>query len=282
MADASPIAEPITDLSRCAIHTRTNKPWTLAECCAAYAGAGLGGVSVWRDAIELVGVKEAARIVGGSGLRVPALVRGGFFVAASATERTAAVDANRSCIDEARSIGAEQVVIVAGAMPGVSLAAARDQVEAGLAAVADHAQQAGVKLSIEPLHPMYAGDKSCVTRIAEARAICERLDHPSVGVAVDVYHVWWDADAGREIAALGEAGRLFGLHACDWRADTQHMLTDRGLMGDGVADIRGLRAACEAAGFAGMVEVEIFSEHYWAMNQRAYLDLICERLRTHT
>ena len=136
------------------------------------------------------------------------------------------------------------------------------------------AAAAGVRLAIEPLHPMYAADKSCINRMSEARAVCEDLAHPMLGIAVDVYHVWWDPDLQCEIRLAGEAGRLFAFHICDWRLDTRHMLTDRGLMGDGCIDLRKIRGWVEDAGFDGLLEVEVFSEHYWAQDQNAYLQQI--------
>jgi sugar phosphate isomerase/epimerase len=140
--------------------------------------------------------------------------------------------------------------------------------------VLDHAKAANVKLAIEPLHPMYAADKSCINRMAEARGVCEKLRHPMLGIAVDVYHVWWDPDLKEEIALAGQQGTLFAFHVCDWRTDTRHLLTDRGLMGDGCINLRAIRGWVEEAGFRGFNEVEVFSEQYWAMEQAAYVDLI--------
>jgi len=267
------------ELSRAAIHTMTNKPLSLAECCEAYASRGVGGISVWRNAIEPIGIDEAARTIRESGLRVPALVRGGFFPAPERDARARAMHENRVCIDEAAAIGAEMVVLVVGAVPGMPLDEARGQVRDGIEAVLPHAEANGVKLALEPLHPMYAADKSCINRMAEAREICEALQHPHVGVAVDVYHVWWDPDLYAELEQCGQRGWLFAFHVCDWRVQTRHMLTDRGLMGDGCIDIPAIRGAIERAGFAGMIEVEVFSEDYWAMDQSKYLDLIVERYR---
>ena len=265
-------------LSRLAIHTLTHKPWSLAECLGHFAAAGVPGISIWRNVVDPeeggVGLDEAARLVRASGLSVPALVRGGFFV-----DDAAAVDRNRRCLDEAAALGAEMVVLVVGAAPGLPLAEARGQVQDGVAAVLPHAESVGVKLAIEPLHPMYAADKSCLNRMAEARAMCEALRHPLLGVAVDAYHVWWDPDLADEIRLAGELGILFALHICDWRVDTRHLLTDRGLMGDGCIDLAGLCDAVEATGFDGFLEVEVFSEHYWTMDQTEYLDLILERFR---
>jgi sugar phosphate isomerase/epimerase len=269
------------DLSRLAIHTFTNKPWNLAQCIDAYTRKGIPALSVWRNLVDPaeggIGLAEAAKRVRDSGLSVPALVRGGFFPGADAAARQKAVDLNRQYVDEAKALGAEMVVLVVGAVPGMPLAEARRQVREGIGQVLPHAAAAGVKLAIEPLHPMYAGDKSCVNRMAEAREICEALRSPWLGIAADVYHIWWDPDLEREIQLAGHQKTLFGFHVCDWRLQTRHMLTDRGLMGDGCIDVRGIRRMVEATGFRGFVEVEVFSEQYWAMDQSAYLDLIAER-----
>ncbi len=272
---------PLTDLSRCAIHTMTHKLWSLRQCVEAFAAAGVGGVSVWRNVVEPIGVAEATPILGESPLKVPALVRGGFFPAKEADARQQAIDDNRACLDEAAAIGAEMVVLVVGAVPGMLLEEARRQTADGIAAVLPHAEQVGVKLAIEPLHPMYAADRSCINRMAEARAICEQLDHPMLGIAVDVYHVWWDPDLEREIALAGEQGTLFAYHVCDWKVDTKDLLTDRGLMGEGCIDLRRIRGWVEAAGFDGFNEVEIFSEHWWSTEQHDYLRQITEAYREH-
>ncbi|MEM1026480.1 MAG: sugar phosphate isomerase/epimerase family protein [Planctomycetota bacterium] len=274
------------DLSRCAIHTMTNKPWSLAECCEHYATAGVGGISIWRNTVATdeggVGLDEAVRIVKGSGLTVPAYVRGGFFPAFADDNRQRAIDHNKKMLDEAAVLGAEQVVLVVGAVPGIPLDEARKQVTDGIAACMDHAKSAGVKMSIEPLHPMYAGDKSCVNRMAEARVICEQLGDTGrghVGIACDVYHVWWDPDLEAEIKLAGQQQTLMGFHICDWRLNTRHLLTDRGLMGDGCIDIAGIRRLVCDTGFTGFDEVEVFSEQYWAQYQSEYLALIVDRYR---
>ncbi|USN98632.1 MAG: sugar phosphate isomerase/epimerase [Phycisphaeraceae bacterium] len=272
--------EPIIDLSRIAIHTATTKPLAIEQAVEKYAELGFGGVSVWDDVVDAAGTGRVRALVQGAGLRVPALVRGGFFVSADPADRAASIGKNRHRIRQAAEIGAEMVVLVAGAEPGVPLESAREQATAGIAAILPEAERAGVKLAIEPLHPMYAADRCCINRIADARAVCEALASPLLGVAVDVYHVWWDPDLEREIEALGRTGRLLAFHVCDWKADTGHLLLDRGLMGDGVIDLRRIRGMVERAGFDGLIEVEIFSKHYWAMDQDRYLELIAERART--
>ena len=249
----------------------TNKPWSLAECCANYANAGVGGISVWRNVIEPIGITEAAKIVRGSGLKVPALVRGGFFAATDHALRNAAIDENKRCIDEAAAIGAEMVVLVVGAVVGMPLAEARKQVVDGIGRCVEYAAANNVKLAIEPLHPMYAADRSCINRMKEARLVCEELKSKWVGIACDVYHVWWDPELKEEIALAGKQGILFGFHVCDWRPNTRDLLNDRGLMGEGSIDIKTIRGWVEATGFRGMNEVEIFSTERWAGDQHEYL-----------
>jgi sugar phosphate isomerase/epimerase len=268
-------------LSRLAIHTQTNRPWSLAQCIEGYTAIGVHGISVWRHVLEPMGAKAAGKMLRDAGMHVPALVRGGFFPGVDAASRQAAIDMNRVCIDEAKEIGAEMVVLVVGAVPGMALDEGRKQVADGIAAIVDQAQAANVKLAIEPLHPVYAGDKSCINRMAEARAVCEQIGHPILGIAVDVYHVWWDPDLKAQIEWAGKNQKLFGFHLCDWRIDTRHLLTDRGLMGDGCINLRQIRSWVEASGFAGYNEVEVFSEEYWAMDQREYLKLIRKRYREH-
>lgn len=274
-------ANPLNDLSRCAIHTQTNKPWSLRQCIDGYSRAGIQGISVWRDVIAPIGTLEARKMLADAGMSVPALVRGGFFVSDDPAKRQAAIDENKTCIDEAREIGAEMVVLVVGAQPGIALDEARKLVSEGIAACLEHAQASDVKLAIEPLHPMYAADRSCVNRMAEARWICECLGHPLVGIACDVYHVWWDPDLRREIELAGEQKTLFAFHVCDWRVNTRDLLTDRELMGDGCIRLREIRQWVEAAGFRGFNEVEIFSNDYWAMDQDEYVRRIASAYLEH-
>ena len=262
------------DLKTCAIHSMTHKPWSLAECCEHYAAAGIGGISVWRNVIEPIGIDTAAKIIRGSGMKVPALVRGGFFTAFDAATRSAAVEETKKCLDEAAAIEAEMVVLVVGATVGMPLVEARHQVAEGIGRCVAHAQAVGVKLAIEPLHPMYAADRSCINRMKEARLVCEQLASKWVGIACDVYHVWWDPDLKDEIRLAGQQGTLFGFHVCDWRAKTRDLLNDRGLMGEGAIDIITIRGWVEAAGFRGMNEVEIFSTERWASDQHEYLKQI--------
>lgn len=278
-------ASPIADLSRLAVHTMTHKPWSLAECVAGYAAVGASAISVWRNVIDPehggVTPQQGAAMLQDADITVPALVRGGFFPAVGEADRSKAIDENRICIDEAATIGAEMVVLVVGAVPGMALDEARMYVADGIGELLDHAESRNIKLAIEPLHPMYAGDRSCVNRMAEAREICEQLDHPLVGIAVDVYHVWWDPDLESEIRRAGRMGTLFAYHICDWRLETRDLLNDRGLMGDGCIDLKTIRGWVEAAGFTGPHEVEVFSDELWATDQAEYVHRIIEAYQQH-
>ncbi|MFW5856565.1 MAG: sugar phosphate isomerase/epimerase family protein [Planctomycetota bacterium] len=272
----------LKDFSRLAIHTITTRPWSLEECIDHYQEAGVGGITVWRNVLEPLGAEAAGKRLAASDLEVVALVRGGFFPGASAKEREAAIEENKRCIDEAAAVGAPMVVLVCGAIPGMPLAEARRQITDGIAAVVPHAEANNVQLAIEPLHPMYAADRSAVNTMAQARAICKEIAHPFVGIAVDVYHLWWDPDLEAEIRLAGQMKTLFAFHICDWRVETRDLLNDRGLMGEGCIDIPTIRGWAEDAGFAGWNEVEIFSDEKWGMDQRQFVGDIKRAYLDHT
>ena len=225
---------------------------------------GITAIAPWRDQVAAVGFEEAVRIVKSNGLKLTGLCRGGFFPAPDAAGREKAIDDNRRAVDEAAALGADCLVLVVGGLPGGSknIDAARRMVEEGIAAVLPHARAAQVPLAIEPLHPMYAADRACVNTLGQALDICEALG-PGVGVAIDVYHVWWDPDLANQIARAGRMKAILAHHICDWLVPTRDMLTDRGMMGDGVIDLKGIRRRIEAAGFHGAQEVEIFSADNW-------------------
>jgi sugar phosphate isomerase/epimerase len=264
------------------VHTITTRPWSLAEAVRRYAAAGVRGITVWRQALENADVKSSGQNIRDHGLSVVSLCRGGFFPAATAEGRIKAVDDNRRCIDDAALLGAPLVVLVCGAVPGQPLDESRKQIADGIAAVLPHAEAARVKLAIEPLHPMYADDRSAINTVAQARALCEALASPWLGIAVDVYHVWWDDRLEQEIATSGRSDRLFAFHVCDWRTPTTDLLNDRGLMGEGCIPIRNIRRWMEASGFRGFIEVEIFSSRLWAGDQSKFLEDITAAYLAHT
>ncbi|MDR7143910.1 sugar phosphate isomerase/epimerase family protein [Rhizobium sp. BE258] len=225
---------------------------------------GITRIAPWRDQIAKAGLDEAVRIVKSNGLKLTGLCRGGFFPAANDGDWQKNLDDNRRAIDEAAALGADCLVLVVGGLAGGSrdIGAARQMVSDGIAAVLPHAKASGVPLAIEPLHPMYAADRSCVNTLRQALDMCELLG-TDVGVAIDVYHVWWDPELAEQIARAGQMKRIFAHHICDWLVPTKDMLTDRGMMGDGVIDLKGIRRMIEKAGFFGAQEVEIFSADNW-------------------
>jgi sugar phosphate isomerase/epimerase len=270
------------DAARVSLNTATVRAqWTLRQCIEGCARHGIGGIAPWRDKLAECGVGEAAQMIADHGLHVSGLCRGGMFPAADANGIQDALDDNRRAVDEAVAIGAACLVLVVGGMPSGSkdLALARRQVEDGIGATLEHARACGMPLAIEPLHPMYAADRACVNTMAQANAICEALG-PGVGIALDVYHVWWDPDLAAQVARAG-AERLLAFHVCDWLVPTRDLLLDRGMMGDGVIDIPAIRALVEAEGFAGAVEVEIFSaENWWKRDPDEVLRTVVERCAT--
>ena len=263
----------IQDCSRLCIHTMTTKPWSLQQAIDGYVQAGVPGITVWRNHIEAYGAKEAGKMLHDSGLRVVSLCRGGFFPAKGAAAREAAKDDNRRAIDEAAAIGAPLVVLVCGAAPGQELAESRQQIMDGIAAVLPHARAAEVKLSIEPLHPMYADTRSAVNTLEQANNMVKALSSPWLGVTVDVYHCWWDPMLKSEIERAGHT--ILSFHVCDWRTPTRDILNDRGMMGEGCINIPKIRGWVEDTGFHGPIEVEIFSNEFWTWEQ----DKLVERVK---
>lgn len=264
------------------LHTITNKPWAVERCIEAYAAAGIGGITLWRYNFEGRSPADVGRWILESGLVCTGLARAGFFASATEAGRREAVDENKRAIDEAAACGAPVLVLVCGAVPGQDLEVSRKQITEGIATCVDHARAAGVRLAIEPLHPMYADDRSAIVTTEQANDVCEALGSPpEVGIALDVYHTWWDAALEAEIARAGRHGRLFSWHICDWRTPTGDLLNDRGLMGEGCIPLRKIRGWMETAGFAGFSEVEIFSTRRWAGNQDDYLAEITAAYRQH-
>lgn len=262
-------------MRRLCVHTITTKPLSLEECLVQFPKRGVTGITIWRQALEGRDLGAVARQTREAGMEVVSLCRGGFFPAATAAARQAAIDDNLKAIEQAQAIGAPLIVLVCGAVPGQSLVESRKQIADGIAAVLPAAEQAGVKLAIEPLHPMYADDRSAVNTMRQAHEICDVLGSPkSVGIALDVYHVWWDPELKAQIDLAGQTGRLHAFHICDWRTPTIDLLNDRGLMGEGCINIKEISDWVDATGFTGHREVEIFSNRLWAMDQNKFLDQI--------
>jgi len=274
-------ASPLPDLSRLAIHTITTKPWAIETAAAKFAAAGVKGITVWRDTLAGRDIAQTGQLLRDHGLSIVSLCRGGFFPAVTAADRAKALDDNRKAIAEAHALGAPLIVLVCGAVPGQPLTESRKQITDGIAALLPQCQAAGVKLAIEPLHPMYADSRSAVNTLGQANDMVEALKSPFVGVAADVYHLWWDPALEAEIARCGRLKALFAYHVCDWRTPTIDLLNDRGLMGEGCIPLRQIRAWVEATGFQGFNEVEVFSTRLWATDQDEYLARIVSAYRDH-
>jgi sugar phosphate isomerase/epimerase len=261
-------------LDRLCVHTITTKPWELERAGDEYAAAGIKGITVWRDTLAGRDIARSGERLRGLGLEIVSLCRGGFFPKPDEAGRRAALDDNRKAIDEAAALGAPMIVLVCGAVPRQPLTVSRDQIRAGIEAVLPYAEANKIKLAIEPLHPMYADDRSAINTMKQANDCAEAIGSPLVGVAADVYHLWWDPDLRAEIARCGRLGRLFAFHVCDWKTPTEDLLLDRGLMGEGCIDIPTIRGWVEETGFRGYNEVEIFSKKHWATDQREFLQKI--------
>ncbi len=242
----------------------TRGSWGFAEAVDGCLAQDITAIAPWRDQIAAIGLDEAARIVRANGLKVTGLCRGGMFPAADPAGRQIAIDDNLRAIDEAAALNADCLVLVVGGLPTGSrdIVATRDMVSEGIAAILPHARACGMPLAIEPLHPMYAADRACVNTLDQALDICGQMG-AGVGVAIDVYHVWWDPGLAAAIARAGRMNAILAHHICDWLVPTTDLLLDRGMMGDGIIDLPGIRRMIEAAGFHGPQEVEIFSRDNW-------------------
>lgn len=272
-------AAPSDDGVRLSLNQMTIPAWSVPEAVEGCARHGLRWIGLWREKVAEVGVARAARAAREAGVGVSSLCRGGWFPAASEAARRARIADNRRAIEEARDLGTDTLVLVCGGLGGCDLEAARRWVEDAVADLAPHAAAHGVRLAIEPLHPMFAADRSVVTTLAEANAIAARCAGAPVGVVVDVYHVWWDPAVCAEIARAGR--QIFGFHVSDWITPLPDVLHGRGMMGDGVIELRRLKRAVDAAGYTGPVEVEIFNRAIAAMPGDDVLELMKAGYRTY-
>ncbi len=267
------------------------KELPLPDIIEACVRRGIRAISPWRDQVAAAGLDTIAQLVRTHGLELSGYCRGGMFPAADAAGLRAALDDNRRAVDEAATLGAPCLVLVVGALPGAleghavhkNIALSRSQVRDGIGALLEHARAANMPLAIEPLHPMYAADRACVNTLEHALDLCDELDPArsgALGVAVDVYHCWWDPKLQQQIERAGRQ-RLLAFHVCDWLTPTRDLLLDRGMMGDGVIDIPRIRSWVETQGFAGYSEVEIFSSaNWWQREAGEVLDTCITRHQT--
>lgn len=266
------------DLSRLSLNTATTKSWTLREAVDGAVRAGLPAIGVWRDRVQEAGVGESAKIIADAGLRVSSLCRGGFLTADDDTAATAALDDNRRAIVEAATLGTRELIMVVGGLPAASapggpalpgtggrdLVGARQRVADRIGELAPFAAGHGVRLVLEPLHPIFAADRAVISTLGQALDIAEPYPADVVGVVVDTYHVWWDPDLQRQIARAGATGRIASYQVCDWvlplAADP---LLSRGHVGDGYIDFATITRWVAQTGYTGDVEVEIFHQAVW-------------------
>lgn len=267
------------NLTRLSLNTMTVKGWSLPEAVEGCSRAGITWIGPWRHQVAELGLEESAKIVRESGLKVSSLCRGGMFTAATKAERMARLDDNRRAVDEAAVLGTDVLVLVCGGVPGRDVDTARRAVEEGIEQLVPYAEDAGVKLGIEPLHPSFAADRSVVVTLGQANGIVQRFSTPQVGVVIDVFHVWWDPELYREIEQA--VGSTLGFHVNDWLRGAGDPLVSRGMMGDGVIELRRVREAVDALGYDGPIEVEIFNEAVWAMPGDKVLESTKERYLEH-
>ncbi|WOI59338.1 sugar phosphate isomerase/epimerase family protein [Streptomyces fradiae] len=266
------------DLTRLSVNQMTVRQLSLPELTEMCARLGVTGVGLWREPARLYGVEAAAKLVRDAGLAVTTLCRGGFFTTAPD------LDDNRAAIDEAAALGTDTLVLVSGGLPpgGRDLGAARERIADALAELAPYAAERGVRLAIEPLHPMYAADRCAVSTLDQALALAERFPASQVGVVVDTYHVWWDDRAPAAVARAGAQGRLHSFQVADWTTPLpEGVLNGRGQLGDGCVDLRSWRERVDAAGYAGPVEVELFNDALWARDGAEVLEETVRRYAEH-
>ncbi|MEU2431306.1 sugar phosphate isomerase/epimerase family protein [Streptomyces sp. NPDC007861] len=262
----------------------TVKQLTLPELTQACVALGVPGVGLWREPVREYGAEAAAKLVRDAGLAVTTLCRGGFFTAIDRVERAQALADNRAAVDEAVTLGTDTLVLVSGGLPAGSkdLPAARERIADALGELAPYAGERGVRLAIEPLHPMYAADRCAVSTLTQALDIAERFPAEQVGVVVDTYHIWWDDQAPAAVVRAGAGGRIHSFQLADWTTPLPAgVLNGRGQLGDGAVDLRAWRERVDAAGYTGPIEVELFNDALWARDGVAVLSETAARYVQH-
>ncbi|MFB6955885.1 sugar phosphate isomerase/epimerase family protein [Streptomyces sp. NPDC056309] len=273
-----------TGLERFSINQMTVKQLSLPELVDTCLELGVPGVGLWREPVRAYGVEAAAKLVRDAGLTVTTLCRGGFLTAIDPVERAEALGDNHAAIDEAAALGTDTLVLVSGGLPAGSkdLHGARERIADALAVLGPYAAERGVRLAIEPLHPMYAADRCVVSTLTQALDLAERFPAGQVGVTVDTYHIWWDDTAPEQIARAGAGGRIHTFQLADWTTPLpEGVLNGRGQIGDGSIDMREWKRYVEAAGYTGAIEVELFNDELWARDGREVLAETADRFVEH-
>lgn len=266
-------------LARLSLNQATVQRWSACEAIEGCARHGIGFVGLWRDKVADAGVAAVRARLDATGVAPSSLCRGGFFPAATAAERAERLEDNRRAVDEAAALGTDLLVLVCGGMVGRDLEGSRAMVEEGVAELAPYAAARGVRLGIEPLHPMFAADRSVTNGLEQALTLAARLAARNVGVVVDAYHVWWEVGVHARLRTAGDA--IFAFHVDDWIVPLPDPLLGRGMMGDGVIDLRALRRSVDAAGYAGPIEVELFNRAIWDAPGDEVLATVRERFVAH-
>ena len=258
---------------RLSLNQATVKHASLADALRVTRDAGISAIGVWREPVADVGLEQACRLVADSGLRVSTLCRAGFFTARPGRARQEALDDNRRAIAETAALAAAGaagsaavLVLVAGGLPAGDrdLAGARERARDAVGELVADATAAGVRLAIEPMHPMFAADRGVVSTLGQALDVAEQFPVEAVGVVVDTYHVWWDPDLPAQVARAGRGGRIASYQVADWVTPlAADALLSRGLPGEGHADLAAVSALVAAAGYRGDVEVEVFRQEVW-------------------
>ncbi|QIY96044.2 sugar phosphate isomerase/epimerase family protein [Streptomyces sp. S1D4-11] len=274
----------MSSLARFSINQMTVKQLSMPELVESCLELGIPGVGLWREPVQAYGLDATAKLVRDAGLAVTTLCRGGFFTAIDPRERTRALDDNRAAVDEAATLGTDTLVLVSGGLPAGSkdLHGARERIADALGELGPYAVERGVRLAIEPLHPMYAADRCVVSTLAQALDLAERFPADQVGVTVDTYHIWWDDTAPAQIARAGAGGRIHTFQLADWTTPLpEGVLNGRGQIGDGSIDMREWRGYVEATGYSGPIEVELFNDGLWARDGREVLAETAARFVEH-
>lgn len=269
----------MADRSRLSLNQMTVEQWGVYQAVEGCVRHGIPSIALWRNKIAEIGLSASVRTVRDAGLHVSSVCRGGMFPAATAGERRAKIEDNRRAVDEAAALGADALVMVVGGCVGLPLEEARAMVVDGLAALVPYAYERGVKIGLEPLHPMFCADRSVLSTTAQALAMASAYGADEVGVVLDVFHIWWDPEIAAQIAKA--AGRILGFHVNDWLVPLPDTLLGRGMMGDGVIDNRRLRLLVDEAGYTGPIEVEIFNRAIWDTDPDEVLARVVQRFETH-
>ncbi|WP_018924014.1 sugar phosphate isomerase/epimerase family protein [Salsuginibacillus kocurii] len=263
------------ELNRLSLNQITTEQWNLEEAIEGCVRHEVPSISVWRHKLQEFGLKETKSMIQSAGLHVSSLCRGGMFPALHQAERKERIEENKRAIEEAAELNADVLVLVCGPAPDKDIAQGRNWVKEGIEEILPYAEEHGVKLGIEPLHPMYAADRSVITSMEEANSLIETLQHPALGVVADVFHIWWDPLVYQQIERA--SGKILGFHVSDWSVPLPDVFKARTMMGDGVIELKKLRQAVEQAGYHGPIEVEIINQAIWDSNPDEVMQTLKER-----